>query len=149
MRKEERKKEVKGKYKCKQRRRRRETKEFLSTISTSKSKLRTSRRVTYEDGKLILNKYIKVKVRLSLCFSLTEHHAIKAYWGSGGVPPRILHLGTRWRCVVSFTARPLYPQERTPGTHWIGGWVGPRVDLDTGGGEKNSQPPPGLEPPII
>jgi hypothetical protein len=20
--------------------------------------------------------------------------------------------------------------ERTPGTHWIGGWVGPRADLD-------------------
>jgi hypothetical protein len=25
-----------------------------------------------------------VKVKLSLCF-LTKHHAIKAYWGSGGV----------------------------------------------------------------
>jgi hypothetical protein len=24
---------------------------------------------------------VKVKVKLSLCF---EHHAIKAYWGSGG-----------------------------------------------------------------
>jgi hypothetical protein len=26
--------------------------------------------------------------------------------------------------------RPLYPRERAPGTHWIGGWVGPRADLD-------------------
>jgi hypothetical protein len=25
----------------------------------------------------------------------------------------------------------LYPQERTPGTHWTGGWVGPRAGLDT------------------
>jgi hypothetical protein len=25
----------------------------------------------------------------------------------------------------------LYPWERTPGTHWIGGWVGPRAGLDT------------------
>jgi hypothetical protein len=23
------------------------------------------------------------------------------------------------------------PGERTPGTHWIGGWVGPRAGLDT------------------
>jgi hypothetical protein len=27
------------------------------------------------------------KVKLSLC---TEHHAMKAYWGNGGVVPRIL-----------------------------------------------------------
>jgi hypothetical protein len=25
--------------------------------------------------------------------SLTEHHAMKAYWGSGGIAPRILDLG--------------------------------------------------------
>jgi hypothetical protein len=25
---------------------------------------------------------------------------------------------------------PLYPRERTPGTHWTGGWVGPRAGLD-------------------
>jgi len=25
----------------------------------------------------------------------------------------------------------LYPRERTPGTHWIGGWVGLRAGLDT------------------
>jgi hypothetical protein len=31
---------------------------------------------------------IKVKVKLSLC--LTKHHAIKAYWGNGGIAPRIL-----------------------------------------------------------
>jgi hypothetical protein len=24
----------------------------------------------------------------------------------------------------------LYPRERTPGTHWIGGWVGRRAGLD-------------------
>jgi len=31
--------------------------------------------------------------------------------------------------VVSFTRRQLYPGERTPSTHWIGGWVGPRADV--------------------
>jgi hypothetical protein len=37
----------------------------------------------------------KVKVKLSLC--LTKHHALKTYWGSGGIAPRILDLGIRWR----------------------------------------------------
>jgi hypothetical protein len=32
--------------------------------------------------------------------------------------------------VVSFTPRPLYPRERAPGTHCIGGWVDPRAGLD-------------------
>jgi hypothetical protein len=31
---------------------------------------------------------VKVKVKLFLC--LTKHHAVKAYWGSGGIAPRIL-----------------------------------------------------------
>jgi hypothetical protein len=38
-------------------------------------------------------KAIKVKVKLSLC--LTKHYAMKTYWGSGGIAPRILDLGTR------------------------------------------------------
>jgi len=28
---------------------------------------------------------------------LTEHHAMKAYCGSGGIATRILDFGTRWR----------------------------------------------------
>jgi hypothetical protein len=36
------------------------------------------------------------------------------------------------------------PGERAPGTHWIGGWVGPRAGLDDM--EKwKFFPPPGLE----
>jgi len=31
---------------------------------------------------------------------------------------------------TSFTPRPLYHRERTPGTHWRGGWVGPRAGPD-------------------
>jgi hypothetical protein len=43
----------------------------------------------------------------------------------------ILNLGTRWGWVVSVTPRPrCTPGERTPGIHWIGGWVGPRAGLD-------------------
>jgi hypothetical protein len=63
------------------------------------------------------------KVKLSLC--LTKHHAMKTYWGSGGIAPRILDLGTRWRSVISFTPRPLYPQEKSLWNLWIGGWVAP------------------------
>jgi hypothetical protein len=32
--------------------------------------------------------------------------------------------------VVSFTPLPLYPRERDPSTHFIGGWVDPRAGLD-------------------
>jgi hypothetical protein len=28
---------------------------------------------------------------------LTEQHAMKAYWGSGGIAPRIVDLGTTWK----------------------------------------------------
>jgi hypothetical protein len=59
------------------------------------------------------------------------------------VAPRILDLGTRWRWVVSFTPRPLYPRERAPSTHWIGGWVGPRAGLDAE--VKRKIPSPCLE----
>jgi hypothetical protein len=32
--------------------------------------------------------------------------------------------------VVSFTFRPLYPQRKSPGTHSIGGWMGPITGMD-------------------
>jgi hypothetical protein len=39
--------------------------------------------------------------------------------------------------VVSITPRSRFtPGERTPGTHWIGGWVGPRAGLDAGARRK-------------
>jgi hypothetical protein len=43
--------------------------------------------------------------------------------------------------VVNAKLRPLYPWER-PGTHYIGGRVGPRADLD---GCRKSYPPPGFD----
>jgi hypothetical protein len=68
------------------------------------------------------------KVKLSLC--LTKHHTMKTYWTCGGIAPCILDLGTRMTLVVSFTPRPIYPQERAPVTHWTGGWVDSRSGLD-------------------
>jgi hypothetical protein len=92
---------------------------------------------------------IYVKVKLFLCFFLTEHHAMKVYWESGAIAPCILELSTRWSWVVSFMSWPLYPQGKSP---WypldrrLGGlqsWSG------HSGEEKNSQPLPRLKPPII
>jgi hypothetical protein len=76
----------------------------------------------------IINKG-KVKVNLSLC--LIKHHAMKTYWGSGCIAPRILSTSALDGCERS-ALRPgrFTPRERVPGTHWIGGWVGPRAGLD-------------------
>jgi hypothetical protein len=60
---------------------------------------------------------------------LIRHHAMRTYWGNGGIAPRILNLGTRWKWVVSFMPRPHYPRRKSPVIHWIGGWVGPRAGL--------------------
>jgi hypothetical protein len=55
---------------------------------------------------------------------------MKTFQGSGGIAPHILDLGTRWRRVVSFTLRPLYPQVKSP-RYPLGGWVDPRGGLNT------------------
>ena len=47
--------------------------------------------------------------------------------------------------VVNATPGSLYPQER-PGTHCIGGWLGPRAGLD---GCGKSRPPPGFDPRTV
>ena len=47
-------------------------------------------------------------------------------------------------CVVNATPQPAYPRQR-PGTHCIGGWVGPRVGLDVCG--KFRPPPAGIRSP--
>jgi hypothetical protein len=41
------------------------------------------------------------------------------------IDPCFLELGTGWTRVVSFTPLPLYRRGKSPGTHWIGGWVYP------------------------
>jgi hypothetical protein len=87
---------------------------------------------------------IKGNVKLSLC--LTKHHAMKTYWGSGGIAPHILDLGTRCRWVISFTPRPLYPQGKSPWYPLDRRLGGPQSRSGRGGEEKNSHPPPGIEP---
>jgi hypothetical protein len=91
---------------------------------------------------------IRSKGKVVCVLFLIEHHAMKAYCGSGGIATHILDLGTRWRRVVSFTPWPLYPQGKSP---WypldrrLGGmqsWSGCSE-------EKISQLLPELEAPII
>jgi hypothetical protein len=69
--------------------------------------------------------------------------------GSGGIAPRILNLGTRWRWVVSFTPSPLYPQRKSLWYSMDRRLGGPQSWPGHGVEEKNSQPPPEIEPPII
>jgi hypothetical protein len=86
--------------------------------------------------------------RWSCPCALTEHRAMKPYWGSGCIAPRI-DLGTRWRWVVSFTPRPLYPQGKSPWYPLDRRVGGPQSRSGRGSEQKNSQPLPGNEPPII
>jgi hypothetical protein len=87
---------------------------------------------------------VKVKVKSAL----TKHHAMKAYWESGGIAPRILDLGTRWRWVVSFTPPSLHPQGNSPWYPLERRLSGPQSRSGRSD-EKNSQLLPGLEPPTI
>jgi hypothetical protein len=57
--------------------------------------------------------------------------------GSGGIAPTFFTSaldGGEWSA-----SRPcrFTPGARAPGTHWIGGWVGPRAGLDTAGQRKS------------
>jgi hypothetical protein len=71
---------------------------------------------------------------------------MKAYGGVEVWLHSFFDLGTRWRRVIDLTLLPLYPQGKSP---WypldrrLGGLQGRSGRC---GEEKNSQPPPGMEP---
>jgi hypothetical protein len=67
---------------------------------------------------------------------LTEHHAMKVYWGNGGIVPHILDLGTKRRCVASFMSRPLYPQGKSPWCPLYNGLGRPQSRSGRGGENK-------------
>jgi hypothetical protein len=91
---------------------------------------------------------VNVKVKLPLCFFLKlSTTPRRRFVGSGGIAQRILDLSTSWRWI--FMHRPLYPQGKSscyPLDRRLGG---PQSWSGRGGEERNSQPLPGLEPPII
>jgi hypothetical protein len=74
---------------------------------------------------------------------------MKVYCGSGGIAPCILDLATRWKWVVCFTPRSLYPRGKSPWFTLDRSLGGPRDHSGRYGVEKNSQPLPGLKAPII
>jgi hypothetical protein len=74
---------------------------------------------------------------------------MEVYWGSGDIASRILELGIRWRCVVSFKTLPLYPQGKSPSYPLDRRLSGFQSRSGRGGEEKNSQPLRRLKPPII
>jgi hypothetical protein len=55
---------------------------------------------------------------------------MEGYWGSGAIASRILNLGARWGELSASRPGRFAHGEIAPGTHWIGGSVGPRAVLD-------------------
>jgi hypothetical protein len=67
-----------------------------------------------------------------------------ACWGSVGVAPRVLRIGSGRGWVVGFTPLTFYARERSTNTRWMGGWVGHRDWTLWRGGEPLF--PQGVEP---
>jgi hypothetical protein len=88
---------------------------------------------------------------ISKALTLTFNWAprIEGVLGSGGMGPRILDLRTRWKWVVSFTPRPLYPKGNSPWYSLHNKLSGPQSRAGRGDLEINSQPLLGLELLII
>jgi hypothetical protein len=65
-------------------------------------------------------------------------HAMEAHGGERRCSSySYLTSATRWGWVVSVMPRPRFtPGERTPSTHWIGGWLGLRAGLNAGARRK-------------
>jgi hypothetical protein len=85
--------------------------------------------VVLENPMILMVSKVKVKVKLSLRLinSAVCHEDI---WGSGGIDLLLLTSaldGGEWS--TSGPGR-FTPGERSPGTNWIGGWMGPRAGLD-------------------
>jgi hypothetical protein len=80
-----------------------------------------------------LNHPNNISLSCPCAFLLIEHHAMKAYWGSGGIAPRILDLGTRSRWVFSFTPRKLYLQRNSPWYPFDRRLSGPQSRSESGG----------------
>jgi hypothetical protein len=74
-------------------------------------------------------KSLMKKLKLSLCFNWApRHEGVLGEWKYSSTHSLTSALdGDEWS--ASHPGR-FTPRERAPGTHWIGGWVGPRAVLD-------------------
>jgi hypothetical protein len=90
--------------------------------------------------------FLIIKAKVKLSWGLIKHNAMKTYWGWRY---SFIHSltsaldGGEWSvsCTSHFT-----PRERDPGTHWIGGWVGPSTVLDVVVKRKTPSPCWALNP---
>jgi hypothetical protein len=80
---------------------------------------------------------------------LTQHHAMKTYWGGGDISPRILYLGTRGGEWPASRPGHFTPQGKSLWYPLDRRLDGLQSRSGHGGEEKNSQLLPGLETPII
>jgi hypothetical protein len=97
--------------------------------------------------KILNPKGVKVKVKFPLCLnSAPRHEGILGEWRYSSTHS---DLDIRWRWVVIFTPRPLYPQGKVPWYPLDRRLGGPQSRSGGGDEEKNPRPLPGLEPPII
>jgi hypothetical protein len=94
-------------------------------------------------------------VKLCLCLTknraintylLIKHHALKAYWGNGGIAPRIHNLCTRWRRVVSFRPPPLSLQGKSSEKSLDSRLGVPLGQSGPGGQKRTPLSLPGVEP---
>jgi hypothetical protein len=97
----------------------------------------------------MLSKSLKGKGKGVPVLFLTEHHALKEYWGSGSIAPYILDLNIRWRCVISFTSWLLHPQGKSPWYPLDRRLGGPQSWSGCSGEEINFHRVLGLDPLII
>jgi hypothetical protein len=65
---------------------------------------------------------------------------VKAYWGTRGVAPLILLTLAVDGGGQLHDPAALPPRESASGTHWIGGWAGPRGVLDAVVNRKTPSP---------
>jgi hypothetical protein len=71
---------------------------------------------------------------------------MKAYWGSGGIAPLILWPRHYTEVSGQLHAPAALPQGKSPWYPLDKRLGGPQSRSGRGGEEKNSQPPPGIEP---
>jgi hypothetical protein len=73
--------------------------------------------------------HAELKSKGKSCVPVLSSARHKDVWWSGIIVPRVLNLGTRREWSASRAGR-FTVEYRATGTHWIGGWVGPRAGLD-------------------